>query len=154
GNQPSPTPDSTAAYAPRRPVPIIDSGISVFNSMGNSIYNSLQARVEKRFSSGFSLLASYTWSHSIDNESAANLGSSNNSGPRFFRANPGWEHGNSDFDIRHRFVLGYIVELPFGRGKPFWSGVSGPLNQVIGGWQLSGITTISTGNWFTITDGN
>jgi len=154
GNQPTPTPDSTAAYAPRRPDPIIDSGISVFNSMGNSIYNSLQARAEKRFSNGFSLLASYTWSHSIDNESAANLGSSNNSGPRFFRADPGWERGNSDFDIRQRFVLGYIVELPFGRGKHFGSGVSGPLNQVIGGWQLSGVTTLSTGNWFTITDGN
>jgi hypothetical protein len=154
GNEPTPTTDSTAAYAPRRPVPVIDSSISVFSSAGNSSYNSLQARAEKRFSHGVSLIASYTWGHSLDNESAANLGSNNNSGPRFFRADPGWERGNSDFDIRQRFVLGYIWELPFGRGKRFGPGTGSALNQVMGGWQVSGITTISSGNWLTITDGN
>jgi len=154
GNQPGPSTDATAAFADRRPVPIIDSGISVFASSGGSIYHSLQTRVEKRFSHGFSLLGGYTWSHSIDNESAANLGSNNNSGPRFFRLHPEFERGNSDFDIRNRFTLGYLWELPFGNGKRIAGSASGALNKIIGGWQLSGITTISSGNWLTITDGN
>jgi len=154
GNQPAPTTDPTAPYAPRRPVPIIDSSISVFASSGSSTYNSLQTRVEKRFSHGFSLLAGYTWSHSIDNESSANLGSNNNSGPRFFRLHPEWEKGNSDFDIRHRFTLGYVWDLPFGNGKAVAGGATGALDKVIGGWQISGITTLSSGNWLTITDGN
>ena len=154
GNQPGPSTDSTAAFADRRPVPIIDSGISVFASTGSSTYNSLQTRVEKRFSHGFSLLAGYTWSHSIDNESSANLGSNNNSGPRFFRLHPDWERGNSDFDIRNRFTLGYLWDLPFGNGKAVAGDATGALDKVIGGWQISGITTISSGNWLTITDGN
>ncbi len=154
GNQPTPTTDSTAAYAPRRPDPVIDSSISVFSSEANSIYNSLQVRYEKRFSKGFSVIANYTWSHALDNESSANLGSNNNSGPRYFSAYPGWERGNSDYDIRHRFVVGYTLDLPFGHRKRYGGSASGALDQVIGGWQVAGITTISSGNWLTITDGN
>ncbi len=154
GNQPPPTTDTTAAFAPRRPVPKIDSGITIFNSVGKSNYNSLQVRVEKRFSRGLQFAVAYTWSHSLDIVSAANLGSNNNSGDRYFAAHPDWERGNSDFDIHQRFVTSYIYELPFGRGRRFGSRVGGPLNQVIGGWQISGILTLSTGNWLTITDGN
>ncbi len=154
GNQPSPTADSSSAFADRRPVPTIDSGITVFNSIGKSNYNSLQVRAEKRFSNGLQFAVAYTWSHSLDLVSAANLGSNNNSGGRYFAAHPEWERGNSDFDIRHRFVATYIYELPFGQGKRFGSGVGGALNQVVGGWQVSGITTLSSGNRLTVTDGN
>jgi hypothetical protein len=101
-----------------------------------------------------SFLGSYTWSHSIDNASSANLGSDNNSGPRFFRAFPQWERGNSDFDVRHRFVLSYIYDLPIGHGKRFGGGLSGAADKMLGGWQIAGITTLSTGNSYTITDGN
>jgi hypothetical protein len=64
------------------------------------------------------------------------------------------ERGNSDFDVRHRFTLSYIYELPFGRGKRLLGDASGALNQVVGGWQIAGITTISSGNWFTALDAN
>ena len=94
---------------------------------------------------GLSFLASYTWSHSIDNASSANLGSSNNSGPRFFRAFPEWERGNSDFDVRHRFVFSYIYDLPFGHGKRFGGDLTGAPDKILGGWQIAGITTLSTG---------
>jgi len=154
GNQAAPTTNVNSPNAVRRPIPKIDNSITVFNSIADSSYNSLQARFEKRFSRGLSFIASYTWSHSLDIASSANLGSANNSGPRYFSVHPEWEKGNSDFDVRQRFAMGYIYELPFGHEKRFWNAVSGPVNQIIGGWQVSGITTISSGNWFTITDGN
>jgi carboxypeptidase family protein/TonB-dependent receptor-like protein len=153
GNQADPSPDPNAPFAPRRPVPSIDAGISLFKSDGWSKYNSLQTRLEKRFTHGLSMLVTYTYSHAEDNASNANLGSQNNDGFRWFK-HPEWERGNASFDVRHRFIASYIYELPFGRGKAFVGGASGALQQVIGGWQIAGITTISSGNWFTPIDGN
>jgi hypothetical protein len=153
GNQAAPSANPNAAFAPRRPVPAIDNSINLLASDGGSKYNSLQTRLEKRFSHGFSLLASYTYSHSEDNASNANLGSQNNDGFRWFMF-PQWEWGNSSFDVRHRFTLSYIYQLPIGHGKRFLSGASGAAEQILGGWQVAGITTISSGNWFTPNDGN
>jgi hypothetical protein len=150
GNQIAPSNVPGAASAPRRPIPAINAAISLFNSTANSEYDSLQVRVEKRFSQGLSFLAAYTYGHSLDEASNANLGSQNNDGYRWY-LHPEWEHGNSDFDIRHRFALSYIYELPFGRGKHFAGNASGIAEQFVGGWQVGGITTASTGTWFTIT---
>jgi hypothetical protein len=154
GNQAAASPDPTADLAPRRPVPLIDNGIDWFRSTGASSYNSLQAHFEKRFTHGFQLQSSYTWAHSIDNASNANLGpTQNNSDFRDFR-HPEREFGNSDFGVRHRFTLSYIYELPFGHGKAIGGGASGFTNQVIGGWQVAGITSVSSGNYYTVLDGN
>jgi hypothetical protein len=168
GNQATPTTDSTAPTAPRRPVksagctlatpdlcsPVFDTGIDWFRSTGSSIYHSLQARYEKRFSKGLQFEASYTWAHSIDIASNANLGpTQNNSDFRDFR-NPGAERGNSDFDVRHRFVFNSIYELPFGHGKKLFGEAGGFTNQVVGGWQLANILSLSTGNWYTVLDSN
>lgn len=150
GNQADPSAVPGADFASRRPIPTIDSAISLFNSSANSEYNALQVRTEKRFSKGLSFLAAYTWSHSLDEASNANLGAQNNDGYRWFK-HPEWEHGNSDFDIRHRFVLSYLYELPFGQGKRFGSNATGAADRIIGGWQVGGITSLSTGGWFTVT---
>ncbi len=151
GNQADPSTDPSAPYAPRRPVPLIDTGVNYFKSDGGSKYNSLQSRLEKRFTHGFSLLVTYTYSHAIDNASNANLGSQNNDGFRWFK-HPEWEIGNSSFDVRHRFTASYIYELPFGRGKSLLGDAHGVVEQIVGGWQVAGITTVSSGNWFTPTD--
>lgn len=152
GNQAAPTADPTAPLAPRRPVPLIDAGIDWFRSTGASSYNSLQLHYEKRFGHGLQFQASYTWAHSIDNASNANLGpTQNNSDFRYFK-DPQAEYGNSDFGIRHRFVASYIYELPFGHGKTFLGSATGFVNRVVGGWQIAGITSVSTGNWFTVLD--
>ena len=153
GNQADPSLDPSAPFAPRRPVPTIDTAINLLKSDGGSKYNSLQSRFERRFSHGFSLLVTYTYSHAEDNASNANLGSQNNDGFRWFK-HPEWEWGNASFDVRHRFTASYIYELPFGRGKSLLGGASGALEQVVGGWQVAGITSISSGNWFTPTDSN
>jgi Carboxypeptidase regulatory-like domain/TonB dependent receptor len=153
GNQAEPNPDPNLPFAPRRPLPQLDGAIGWFRSAGFSNYNSLQTRVEKRFSRGLTFLASFTLAHALDIASNADLGAQNNGDFRDFR-NPSQEYGNSDFDIRHRFVFSYLYELPIGHGKRMMGDASGVLNQIVGGWQVGGITSISSGNWFTITDDN
>jgi hypothetical protein len=92
-----------------------------------------------------------TYAHALDDASSASLGSLNNGDFRN-ELYPGLEYGNSDFDVRHRFVIDYAYQLPFGHGQRFGGNASGVLNQIIGNWQVAGITTMQTGNWFTITD--
>ena len=150
GNQADPSATPGADINARRPIPTVPFGINLFNSTANSEYNSLQVRTEKRFSKGLSFLAAYTWSHSLDEASNANLGAQNNDGYRWFK-HPEWEHGNSDFDIRHRVALSYVYEVPFGHGKHFAANASSAAERIIGGWQVGGITSISTGTWFTVT---
>lgn len=150
--------------APRRPArvcdysvfppncnPVFDTAISQLRSDGYSNYSSLQVSWRKRFTHGLQFQASYTYSHALDDASSANLGSLSNGDFRL-QTQPYLEYGNSDFDVRHRFVISYIYQLPFGNGKAVGGGATGALNQIIGNWQVAGIVTAQTGNWFTITD--
>ena len=153
-NQPGVNPPVTPANcptAPRRPFPAVDSSIALFRADGFSNYHSLQVRLEKQYSRGLQYQISYTFSHALDNASSASLGSANQGDFRL-QTDPRIEYGNADFDVRHRLVSSFIYELPFGRGKQFGKSASGAMNQVIGGWQVAGIVTASTGNWFTPTD--
>ena len=109
---------------------------------GWSNYQALTTRLEKRFSSGFFLLASYTWQKSLD------LGSTD----EFSATSTGfknWDKGLSSFNVPQRVVFSYIYELPFGRGKWLGSDVSPFANKIIGGWQFTGITTFSQGQFST-----
>jgi len=134
--------------------PVFDTSIDWFRSTGKSMYHSLQAHYEKRVTRGLQFQASYTWAHSIDIASNANLGpTQNNSDFRDFR-HPEAEKGNSDFDVRQRFVAGLLYELPMGHGKSLFGDAQGVWNQIVGGWQTASIVTISTGNWYTVLDGN
>jgi Carboxypeptidase regulatory-like domain/TonB dependent receptor len=153
GNQAAPNPDPNLPLADRRPLPQLDGFIGWFRSAGQSNYNSLQVRAEKRFSHGLTFLASYTWAHALDIASNADLSSQNGGDFRYFK-DPQAEYANSDFDVRNRFVFSYLYELPIGHGKSLFGDASGVLNQIIGGWQVGGITSVSSGNWFTILDAN
>ncbi|HXM22970.1 MAG TPA: TonB-dependent receptor, partial [Terriglobales bacterium] len=150
-NQAAPSADPTAPTAPRRPVPKIDNAIFQLASNGNSEYHALQVRGEHRFSKGLGALITYTFGHSLDNSSSVNLQSRNFSDFRWSQF-PNWEHGNSDFDVRHRLVLSAIYELPFGRGRRFGARMGSAVNQALGGWQITGIASLTSGNWFTILD--
>lgn len=152
-NQAAPTADPSIPTAPRRPFPYIDSSIGYLNSAGNAEYDGLQTKLQHRFGGGFMLLLNYTYSHAVGNASNANLGAQNNDAFRY-SAHPEWEHGNLDFDVRHRFVGSYSWELPFGKNKKFAGGVSTAMDEVIGHWTIEGLTTISSGTWFTVTDAN
>jgi hypothetical protein len=137
--------------APRRPFPTIDGVIETLRANDFSNYNALQVKVDKRLSHGLQFGASYTWSHALDDASSASLGSLNNGDFRN-QLYPWNEYGNADFDVRQRFTINYAYDLPFGHGKRFGGNANGALQQIIGDWQVAGITTAQTGNWFTITD--
>ncbi|HET7207887.1 MAG TPA: TonB-dependent receptor [Terriglobales bacterium] len=151
GNQAVPTTDPTAPTAPRRPFPLLDNSIATFRANTNSNYHSLQASLEKRTTHGLTFQASYTYSHALDEASSADLGSFGNGDFRDQRF-PHMEYGNADFDVRHHFVISYSYDLPFGKGRAFGGNATGVLNQLIGNWQIAGITSASTGNYFTVTD--
>ena len=151
GNQALPSTDPNAPLAPRRPFPAIDGTIATLRSNDVSNYNALQVHLEKRMSHGLQFEVSYTYSHALDDASSASLGSLNNGDFRDQRF-PGLDYGNSDIDVRHHVVIAYSYALPFGRGKRFAGNASGFLNQLIGNWQIAGITSASTGNWFTVSD--
>ena len=81
----------------------------------NSIYNSLQFRSEKRIRQGLAFLAAYTWSRSIDDDSAVfsgSVGSGVPQDPYDFQL----DRGLSDFQVEQRFVFSYLYDLPFGAG--------------------------------------
>jgi len=115
-------------------------GMLYSSESGKGNYNSLNTKLERRFSTGVSILLAYSWSHSIDTDSGGSYGS-----PNLNPANFQLDKGSSDFDIRHRFVGSVLYELPFGRGKKMLNSASGALNQLIGGWQLNLIPTIQSG---------
>ena len=145
-NQPTP---GAGAIQLRRPYPQWGS-ISWIDSVGNSSYNSLSLRLERRFSSGLSLLLSYTYSHSIDDgESPATSGDGETAiqDPRDLAAN----RGDSEFDIRHRVVASFVYDLPVGRGKTLGSGLPVYLKAPISDWEITGIYTGQSGPPFSIT---
>ena len=123
-------------------------------SIANSSYNALEASLRKRFGHGLSFLASYTWSHSIDDVSSFNItGSASQpvAGENDLAQNPfdlAAERGRSMFDARHRFVLSYQWSLPFLQHSDNWYG------HVLGNWQLNGIVTAMSGTPFTVFDSN
>jgi hypothetical protein len=116
---------------------------------GEGSYKGLDLSFEKRFTNGYGYRASYTIGESRDQAPEhlnASSGRAQNS-----RDLESWE-GPSDFDIRHRFVANFIVELPFGEGKPMLQdGVGG---AILGGWLVSGIYSARSGRPFTVTQGN
>ena len=133
--------------------PALDVMIDTFRSNAQSNYHSLQVRLEKRYSHGLQYEAAYTWAHALDNASSASLGSVNN-GDFQDQRYPNQNYGNADFDVRHRFVLSYVYDLPFGRGRMVAKNATGVVNQVIGNWQMTGVFSAATGNYYTATDIN
>ena len=152
-NQPYPTTDPNSAPASRRPYSNLGA-IDVITTGADSHYHSLQVKGEKRYSNGLTMLLGYTWAHSIDNAPGIyTLGISEPGGAYydFYRdaRNTSIDKGNSFFDIRHRFVLSWLYDLPFGKGRPIGSSWHGLTNQLLGGWRLGGIMQYQTGFHFT-----
>jgi TonB-dependent receptor-like protein len=116
-------------------------GSILYSSLaGKSSFHALNMKLERRFAKGFSILASYSWSHSIDDDSGGSYGT-----PNLNPANFQLDIGSSDFDIRQRFVTSFLYELPFGRGKQILGGVNRAADAIVGGWQLNTITVFQSG---------
>ena len=115
--------------------------------VANSIYNSLQVRVEKRFSKGLQLLGTYVFSKSIDNSSAA-CGCTTWLGGATSLQDPNrryLERSVSQFDIPQVLQFSYVYQLPFGKGKQFGNRWNGALDAVLGGWQTNGLWRFDNG---------
>src|SRR6185369_1931778 len=102
----------------------------------SSNYNALQVRAEKRFSNGYSLLASYTWSKALD------FGEFGTPTDQF---NTRLDYGVADFNRANVFTLANTYALPFGPGRKFFPDVHGVARVLVEGWQFNGITTWTSG---------
>ncbi len=109
-----------------------------------STYNSLQITLNRRFSHGFTILASYVWEKYLD---LISVGAEGQSGPRD-PFNFALNKGLSDNDVPHRFVASYLWSIP---SLKRYQGRA--LGELVNGWQLNGITTIQSGTPFTVTSG-
>jgi hypothetical protein len=115
------------------------------NDAGSSTYHAFQARIEKRFAQGLTILASYTNSKLIsDTDSLKSFVGNDFSPGNQDNNNLRLERAVAPQDVPQRLVVSYIYELPFGKGKPLLS--SGRLaNTVLGGWSVASITTLQSG---------
>ena len=118
----------------------------------NSTFHSAQVTLQKRLSQGFTILANYTWSKSLD-DAPANQGistiaqGSNSPIPWNFPGRHDNDYGPSEFDHQHRFVVSYVWDLPRLNGR------NALLRYSVGGWQWSGIVTAQSGGAFTVLGG-
>ncbi len=123
------------------------SSINQIESAGASWYNGLQASLTKRFSHGLQFLASYTWSKEMDTDgvdpewgSAGGTSSLGDQSPA-----PRTRYGPGNFNRNQRFVLSYLYSFPSPKGGSAWR------RQTLGGWSVSGVTTMQTGQYLTVT---
>ncbi len=108
---------------------------------GSSRYNSLQATVRKQLSHGVSLQAAYTWSKSLTDVGPVSTMNSNNA------SDLAQQFGPAYFNRPQRLVVNYSWDLPFGKH-------GGAAGRILGGWNLSGVTTIQSGSPLSFNDPN
>jgi hypothetical protein len=118
--------------------------------ISNSTYHALQAKVEKRYANGLSLLSTFTWSKLIDDSSSdwSGFGSLDSPGTDFYNRRN--ERSVSAGDVPLRLMIAPIYELPAGPGKKFLN--RGIASHVLGGWRVSGIYSLSSGEPLGISD--
>jgi len=111
---------------------------------GSSNFNSLQLSMKKAPTHGLAAQISYTYGHALDDGSSfegAGFG-----GQRGYNQyDKALNYGNSDYDARHRLVIAPIYSVPFRSGSPM-----SITNLLLGGWEVSGISTFATGHPFDI----
>jgi len=141
------TPDEVNA---RRPYPW-QSAMFYSTYDGRAWYDSLQIRLNKRFSRGFQALVSYTWSKALDYQSgwfAAENGIGGSAAIQDWY-HPAASKGPAGYNIPHFLSLAAVYDLPFGRGKPMLN--TGPAALFLGGWQFNGIAQFRSGQPFNLT---
>ena len=136
------------SIASRRPFPAYGNITGGYiSSIGNSNFNGLNVRAERRMGKGLSFIGSYAWSKSIDDGVGISAASDSSTAFAQDARNLRAERSVSDFDVAHRFVLSTVYDLPFGKTQ------NKRLQAIVGGWQLSGILTLQTGPPFTVLSG-
>jgi outer membrane receptor protein involved in Fe transport len=98
-------------------------------------YNSLQTKIDRRFSGGFMLTTAYTYGKA--------MGYSSEDGGLWNYVQPRRSYSRLDFDRTHTFVQSFLWELPFGHNKRWLT--KGPGSWILGDWQMNGVLTLMTG---------
>jgi len=130
----------------RRPYDNFTIGSNIVANVLEADYDALTIKVEKRFSGDYGFLSTYTWSRSVDEGAEAfTLGQNHAFLPNNLDFSAG--RGPSLLDIPHRWVTSGTYELPFGKGKWFLN-KGGIVDALFGGWRLSGIFTLQSGQPF------
>ncbi|MBM3765164.1 MAG: carboxypeptidase regulatory-like domain-containing protein [Acidobacteria bacterium] len=150
-NETVPAPRSTGlSLQARSPFPNFGR-IQLVDNGGTGNYNSLGAKLTKRYSNGITYLMSYTWAKSLDTATAIrNLG-----GDTLFPQNSycrSCEYARSSHDTRHRFVTSALWDVPVGKGRKV-DIQNSVANAIIGGWQLGSILTMQSSFPITVTVG-
>lgn len=130
-----------------RPYPQYTGASGSTPNIGNSIYHAVQFQFEKRFAKGMSLSGHYTISKLIDDASfsASNVGWLGGVTDVQHPSNLRLERAVSAMDVPQRLVLVFSYELPVGRGKAIGTSWSKPANMLLGGWEVNGLLTFSSG---------
>ena len=120
--------------------------LNVGNNLGFSQTHSLQAVLDKRFSSGFNAYISYSWQKTLANKAAArDFDSTVDANFPLDYYNLALEKSVMPYDVPHMFKVYGAYDLPFGRGRKFLSGVNPVANILFGGWSVSGILNYLSG---------
>ncbi len=142
-------PGATIAQA-LRPFPQYGSVDNPINPIGSVSYNGLQTSLQRRFSNGLTFLAAYTWSKTLGNVDSNNGASSGAENAQYSASfyqdyyNPRGARSVTSSDIPHVIALSYTYELPVGKGKAYLNR-GGVVNQLAGGWEVSGIQQYQSG---------
>jgi hypothetical protein len=120
---------------------------SYLQNVGQSSYDALEAKLERRFHNGLNVLASYTFSKTITDADSIqpfystlqSQGGTQN--PFDHKA----EKAVSNQDVPQNFVVSYLYELPVGHGKRFWANTPKPVGAIISNWRIGGIQRYLSG---------
>jgi Carboxypeptidase regulatory-like domain/TonB dependent receptor len=137
-----------------RPYPFYSNISDTAEFYAHSNYNSLQAKLVKRFGSGGTLSANYTWSKNLANTDTLNgfleakpspQSSTSGEGTIQDYNNLNGEYSLLSYNVNQRAVISYVLDLPLGKGQRFANRLSRPVDMLVSGWSVSGITTFQSG---------
>jgi hypothetical protein len=138
------------------------ASLYAWSSIGNSSYNAGQLSLRRRMSQGLQMELNYTLSKSLDMGSDAertmfSSSTGTSAGSSFGAILNSWNsrlnYAPSDFDVRHSVTGNWVAALPIGNGKLLLNSAHGALNDVLGGWQFSGLVRWTSGLPFSVVSG-
>jgi len=140
------------AFSNHIPFRDFSSGSSYHETIGGSVYNGLQTKLEEQLSNGLTFLLAYTYSKTLSD--AGDLLNGGSSGgyraPDVPGYGPKFDRGLADFDIRQVLHFSGGYELPFGKGKKYLNSGSKAGNALFGGWAVNWIATMQGGQPITL----
>jgi len=134
------------------PFPDFGHGGSYQRTIGRSVYNGLQTKLEQQFNNGLNYLVAYTWSKTLSDAGDLLNGGSTSGyrAPWVPGAGIRYDWGRADFDLRNVFHASGGYQLPIGQGKKYLTNASKPVDYALGGWSINWIATLQGGQPLTL----